>query len=180
MIKAIKYFWKEQPIALGVFVISLALLVYFGGRFLLGFIYFHDPAHRNQALEGWMTPRYVSMSYQVPPEIIREVMGIEEKGRMRLHLKDITARLGITMEELEKRVWAAKQAHKAEREAQKAARDAEHEAKRAADKARRDEDRARREAEKARRDQHREAEKAKRDAERDAERLRDQKGDREP
>ena len=49
MIKALKYFWKEQPIALSVFVLALVCLLFFGVRFVDRFLYFHDPAHRNQA-----------------------------------------------------------------------------------------------------------------------------------
>ena len=114
MLKALKYFWKEQPIALSAFVLALIFLIFFGGRFLLNFIYFNDPAHRNQALEAWMTPRYVGMSWKLPPHILDEVMQIEEKGKgKRIKLDQVVARMGISLEELEARIRSAKQEHEA-------------------------------------------------------------------
>ncbi|PLW74902.1 hypothetical protein [Cohaesibacter celericrescens] len=115
MLKALHYFWKEQPVALSAFVLAIALLVFFGGRFVFGFIYFHDPAHRNQALEPWMTPRYVSLSYAIPPEIVQDVMELEDMGRPRVKLDEVTAKLGISLAELQERVWAAKKSHMEEK-----------------------------------------------------------------
>ncbi len=108
MLKALRYFWKEQPIALSVFVLALVLLVFFGVRFVDRFLYFHDPAHRNQALEPWMTPRYVGMSYALPREVIFSVMGIGDTEGRRVHVGEIAARMGISLNELEARVRKAK------------------------------------------------------------------------
>lgn len=114
MLKALKYFWKEQPLALSAFVLAFALLLFFGSRFVLNFIYFHDPAHRDQALELWMTPKYVGMSYQLPPHVIDEVMEISEKGKgKRIKLAEVIVKLDISLEELESRVRQAAEKHHA-------------------------------------------------------------------
>ncbi|WP_319530733.1 hypothetical protein [uncultured Cohaesibacter sp.] len=110
MIKALKYFWKEQPIALSALVLALCVLIFFGVRFVFGFVYFHDPAHRNEALQPWMTPKYVGMSYRLPPEIIRQVMQLEAFEGRRVKLSDVVERMDITLPELEARVRAAKSA----------------------------------------------------------------------
>lgn len=112
MLKALRYFWKEQPLALSAFVIALGFLLFFGVRFLVGFVYFHDPAHRNQALEPWMTPKYVAMSYRLPPEVMREVMQLDRFEGRRVTVVDVADRLGITLDELEQRVRNAKKIHK--------------------------------------------------------------------
>ncbi|WP_114011363.1 hypothetical protein [Cohaesibacter intestini] len=104
MLNALRYFWKEQPLALSAFLLAMAFLVFFGARFVLHFIYFHDPVHRNQALEPWMSPKYVGMSYQLPPEIIREVMQLDRFEGKRVTIKKVAEGLDISLEELERRV----------------------------------------------------------------------------
>ncbi|WP_321338217.1 hypothetical protein [uncultured Cohaesibacter sp.] len=108
MRKALRYFWKEQPIALSIFVVAVVLLVFFGIRFVDRFIYFHDPAHRNQALEPWMTPRYVGMSYKLPRDVIFDVMDLENTEGRRVKVGKIADRMGISLAELERRVRKAK------------------------------------------------------------------------
>ncbi|WP_319515717.1 hypothetical protein [Cohaesibacter marisflavi] len=108
MRKALRYFWKEQPIALSVFALALVLLVFFGIRFVDRFMYFHDPAHRNQALEPWMTPRYVGMSYKLPRDVIFDVMDLENTEGRRMRVGEIADRMGISLAELEARVRKAK------------------------------------------------------------------------
>ncbi|WP_316859043.1 hypothetical protein [uncultured Cohaesibacter sp.] len=111
MLKALRYFWKEQPIALVAFIVALLFLAFFGVRFTARAIYFHNPVHRNQTLEPWMTPKYVGMSYHLPPHIIREVMQLDEvrQEKKRVRLKDVTSQLGISLSELEARIREAKQ-----------------------------------------------------------------------
>ena len=126
MIKALKYFWKEQPIALSVFVLALVCLLFFGVRFVDRFLYFHDPAHRNQALEPWMTPRYVGMSYNLPKEIMFDVMGPDETDGRRERVGEIAARMGISLDQLEERVRQAKVEFIAQKRAEKAAGKKDH------------------------------------------------------
>ena len=108
MRKALRYFWKEQPIALSIFAVAVVLLVFFGIRFVDRFIYFHDPAHRNQALEPWMTPRYVGMSYKLPRDVIFDVMDLNNTEGRRVKVGEIADRMGISLAELERRVRKAK------------------------------------------------------------------------
>ena len=108
MRKALRYFWKEQPIALSIFAVAVVLLVFFGIRFVDRFLYFHDPAHRNQALEPWMTPRYVGMSYKLPRDVIFDVMDLENTEGRRVKVGEVADRMGISLAELERRVRKAK------------------------------------------------------------------------
>ncbi|WP_319411384.1 hypothetical protein [uncultured Cohaesibacter sp.] len=108
MFKALRYFWKEQPIALSLFALALVCLLFFGVRFVDRFLYFHDPAHRNQALEPWMTPRYVGISYQLPKDVIFQVMELYDTEGRRVRVGEIADRMGISLDELEARVRKAK------------------------------------------------------------------------
>ena len=93
---------------MSVFALALVLLVFFGIRFVDRFMYFHDPAHRNQALEPWMTPRYVGMSYKLPRDVIFDVMDLENTEGRRMRVGEIADRMGISLAELEARVRKAK------------------------------------------------------------------------
>lgn len=57
-----------------------------------------------------MRPRYVSMSYHIPPEVLRDglEMGPPPKGKEkeRVTMADIAAEQGISLEELTTRVTA--------------------------------------------------------------------------
>jgi hypothetical protein len=55
-----------------------------------------------------MTPRYVGMSYALPREVIFGVMGIGDTEGRRVHVGEIAARMGISLNELEVRVRKAK------------------------------------------------------------------------
>ncbi|SNY91943.1 hypothetical protein SAMN04515647_2185 [Cohaesibacter sp. ES.047] len=113
MIKALRYFWKEQPVALSALILALCVLVFFGARFAMSFIYFQDPTHRNETLQKWMTPKYVGMSYRLPRDVIHDVMQLEDFEGKRIKLEDVAERMGITLKELEQRVRAAKRAYEA-------------------------------------------------------------------
>ena len=61
-------------------------------------VYWSDPAHRNQNIAGWMTPRYVGHSWQVPPEVIATALGLTQDGSgRRITLADIAESQGSDM-----------------------------------------------------------------------------------
>lgn len=109
MSKALRYFLKHHKLALFSATAALTLMVFFGVKFTLNFIYFNDPAHRNEALKPWMTPHYVGMSYQLPPHIINQIMQLEPNGKRRLTVAEIATQQGITLDTLEARIRSAAQ-----------------------------------------------------------------------
>jgi len=114
------YLWTRQRWPFLAFIGCFAVLLWVGGKFLANFLYFNDPAHRNQTLEAWMTPRYVSLSYDVPPERLFPVLGLDHEGPHRkVRLGEIALEQGVTLDELQARVLAAKAAHEAARELSK-------------------------------------------------------------
>ncbi len=94
-------FARQNWLPTSVFVIALAAFLLFSGRFVADFIYFNDPKHQDQALKGWMTPRYIGMSYSLPKDVVFDALGLEEKQKgPRKHMRDIAAEKGMTLDEM--------------------------------------------------------------------------------
>ncbi len=79
MKRALRQLWQTHRLLLIAFVVACALTVVFGGRALLQFAWWSDPAHRDQEIAAWMTPGYISHSWKVPPEVVGAAMGFDEK-----------------------------------------------------------------------------------------------------
>ncbi|MGB8622641.1 MAG: hypothetical protein WCD16_07470, partial [Paracoccaceae bacterium] len=73
---ALAYLWRRHRIALSAFVLAAAAALFFALRFTIFWIYWSDPTHREMAIEGWMTPGYVAHSYHVPPQVVRDALGV--------------------------------------------------------------------------------------------------------
>lgn len=104
-------FAKKNMIPIGLLLASIIAVIFFSKGFIANLIYFADPRHQNQPLEYWMTPRYVVMSYDLPPPIVDEVMGLRPKIDKRKPLTRVLEDLGITLEELQTRINEAQAAH---------------------------------------------------------------------
>lgn len=117
MIKALRYFFEHHKIALFGFLGALLCALYFGISMAADFIYFNDPRHQNEALKAWMTPRYVSMSYRVPPKELKQILNIESMHGRKNTMQAIATRKGIELSELEEIVHeGAEDYHERERE----------------------------------------------------------------
>lgn len=101
MIKALRYFFAHHKVALAGFIAACGLALFFGVRIAMDFIYFHDPRHQNEALKAWMTPRYVSMSFRVPPKHIKGILRLETMEGKRNTMGAIAKRKDITLAELD-------------------------------------------------------------------------------
>lgn len=104
---ALKFFLRTHPVVFGVFATSLAILVLtlFGFLWHLAHVHLGNDTPRDQALESWMRPRYVAMSWRVPPKVLREdilLIGPPPKDRERepMTMEEIAAQKGVTLEQL--------------------------------------------------------------------------------
>ena len=113
MAKARFQFLRDNWAVVGVFVVASVAALWFTASIVLDVIYFNDPRHKDQDLKGWMTPRYVSMSYDLPRPLVLDVLGLSENTRGGRPLRDIAQDLGLTLEELTERVRAAAVEHRA-------------------------------------------------------------------
>ena len=60
--------WRRHPMTILAFGLALALSVFFATRLVRRLIYWSDPTHQNQTVEGWMTLGYIGRSWGVEPQ----------------------------------------------------------------------------------------------------------------
>lgn len=92
--------WKAAPVATTILFAALAVSVFFAVRIGANWIYWNDPAHRDQHIAGWMTPRYVAHSWNLPPEVIAEAISLQPGEGRPASLDRIADERGIPVEEL--------------------------------------------------------------------------------
>ncbi len=106
----IKDLWRHNRLALLAFVGVVCVAGFFGFKSASQFIYWNDPRHQDQPLAGWMTPRYVGQSYNIPPEIVLQALDIVNDGPpRRITLDRLADEQGITLDEMQTRVESAVQ-----------------------------------------------------------------------
>ncbi len=76
----IRRLWRQNRWLLIGFLVGMVVTVFFGARAAMFTIYWSDPEHRDQAVAAWMTPRYVAYSWDVPPEVVAEALGLDRDG----------------------------------------------------------------------------------------------------
>ena len=105
---------RRHPLLFAAFVLATVLTLFLAGRAVMFAVYWADPDHRDQAIEGWMTPRYVARSWDLPPEALQDALGraIPPPGE-RSTLAEIAAASGIPLPVLAARIVAAAEAHRA-------------------------------------------------------------------
>lgn len=113
MITRIGRIWRAHKVLSLAFLAAILLTLLFGVRMVVFAVYWMDPAHRDQTLEGWMTPRYVAQSYELPPEVTALAIGVpyppQNRGQT---LADIAENQGVTLTELQARIEAAARTHR--------------------------------------------------------------------
>lgn len=98
----------HHKLAATAFAVVLTIAGIFGGNAVSQMVYWSDPAKLDQPLQGWMTPRYVGRSYEVPPEVVQEAFALDRpKEPRRMSLDSIAAAQGITIDEMQARLDAA-------------------------------------------------------------------------
>ncbi|MGJ8624180.1 MAG: hypothetical protein ACSHW1_15595 [Yoonia sp.] len=106
MKQRITYLWHHNRLALLAFAVVICLAGVFGVRTVTQFLYWSDPAKQDQPLAGWMTPRYVGRSYDVPPELVQQALGLTTPPG-HVSLETLARDQGVTLETLQARIDAA-------------------------------------------------------------------------
>ena len=78
-------------------VLALALIgtLIFAVRLATSTALWRDPPQPNEPIAGWMTPRYVARSWDVPPEVIAAALALEHDGSGRkITLAELAAQRG--------------------------------------------------------------------------------------
>lgn len=94
-------FIRQHMILSLAFLIAGLVTLFFLVRFATSTMVWTDPALQNQKIAGWMTPRYVTRSWQVAPEVVSSGLGVEMDGSgRRLTLTEIAAAQGRSVDDL--------------------------------------------------------------------------------
>jgi len=105
VISRIKSLWINNRIELLAFLTIACVAGFFAIKTISATIYWMDPAHQDQALAAWMTPRYVAQSYQIPPEVLGDALFFDPADPpRRRRLDGIAAENGVTLLDLQNRI----------------------------------------------------------------------------
>ncbi|WP_439154122.1 hypothetical protein [Yoonia sp.] len=61
-------------------VLAVIGMVFFALRLTMATSVWHTPSGPQDPIAGWMTPRYVAKSWDVPPEIVSQALALEMDG----------------------------------------------------------------------------------------------------
>ena len=107
MIIKLQKFVRNNLLLVLLTVATLIVIGWFGFRFIADFIYFHDPNNVDVELKGWMTARFIVLTYDLPRPFVFDLLGIQSHEEGGAHLKFIAEELGVSLEELTQKVRQA-------------------------------------------------------------------------
>ncbi len=114
MRSALGYLWAHNRPALIAFVVVAIVTVGFGVRLVLFGMYWSDPAHQDQTPQGWMTPRYIARSWDVPPEVVTDALDLQMPPARRMTLEEIATDRSMPMPVLADQIMDAMDTYRAE------------------------------------------------------------------
>ncbi len=101
--------WRKHPLGVIAFALALALTVFFAARLVVRTIYWANPAHHEQQIQGWMTIGYIARSWHVDPRALDALAGLpppEVKGHPQ-PLSEIAQDRGLPVAAIIAKVTAA-------------------------------------------------------------------------
>ncbi len=108
--------WRGHRLLVLAFAAALALTVLLAVRTLLFTLHWSDPARQDQAIAGWMTPRYVALSWDVPSEVVAGALELDRDGSgRRITLAELADGRGVPVADLAAALDRAIAAHRAGR-----------------------------------------------------------------
>lgn len=110
MIARLRRVFRQAPILASAFAVALLLTGWFGAQTVMRAVYWSDPRHQNQEIEGWMTIGYVGRSWQVPREALiaalQDVLPGDAPGR-RLPIERLAQESGLPEDDITALLYAA-------------------------------------------------------------------------
>jgi hypothetical protein len=89
------------------FVLAILAVLILSFRLITHTIYWADPDKRDQSIQPWMTPHYVSMSWDVDPEVVLSVTGPKPQQRHPTTIEDFARARGVPVFDLIRDIDAA-------------------------------------------------------------------------
>jgi hypothetical protein len=102
----IRGLWSGHRWLLAGFLVAATLALLFAVRVALSV---QDwPEERDADIEGWMTPRYVALSWDVPPELVAAALALPRDGTgRRITLDELARQRAVPVETLVAELEAA-------------------------------------------------------------------------
>lgn len=98
----------RAPVLSALLALAVLATVGFGLRLGVSTLRWSDPAVHDQPIAGWMTPRYVARSWEVPPEVVAEALALGRDGSgRRVTLEALAAQRGVSVASLAAALAAA-------------------------------------------------------------------------
>lgn len=113
MFALIRRIWQAAPVATVILGGALVVSLFFAVRLVAFWIYWADPAHRDQEIEPWMTPGYVAHSWGVPREVAFEALGLAPAPGRPLSMQELAQERGASVEVLAAQLQTAIDAFRA-------------------------------------------------------------------
>ena len=82
------------------FITSLVAAIILSSTMLADAIYFNDPSHKDIQLEGWMTPRYICLSYGLPRGVVFDLLDVDEDSPGPRRVDHLAENIGVSLDEL--------------------------------------------------------------------------------
>jgi hypothetical protein len=97
-------FPRRAPLKLA-FIVTMVLALGFALRLAIGVLYWD--ANQARTIEAWMPIGYVARSWEIPPNILAEALGVEPGALPRESLERIAAQQNLPVSEVIARLEAA-------------------------------------------------------------------------
>ena len=94
------FLWTNHRLATLFFALALVATLAFATRSAMYAVYWSDPAHRDQRVQPWMTPRYVAHSWKLSPVVMGSALGQVDMPDRRRTLQDLADERGVPVEDL--------------------------------------------------------------------------------
>lgn len=99
--------WRSHRVLLIGFLVALALAGFFLVRTVVSTVYWADPAHHEQTIEGWMPVRYVARSWDVPPQVLAQALDLRTGEGRRLTVAEIAVEQEVSVDQIAARLRTA-------------------------------------------------------------------------
>ncbi len=109
----VKRLWRDAPYLTVGLGLSLLVAAVFAVRLMLGVLYWSDPRHQDMPIAPWMSPRFVALSWDVPPEVVREALDLTREEARPGPLKELASRRGVPVDVLIRDLEASITRHRA-------------------------------------------------------------------
>src|SRR5215470_11762592 len=98
ILEQIKAFNWRQWVVVFLFLVAVGFSGLYALRTVRHAVYWR--LHRDEPIRGWMNVRYVSHSYHVPPHVLYEALGMEDRQSDRRPLRHIARQQHRSMDDI--------------------------------------------------------------------------------